>query len=62
MVGDLGHVYIGSVSEKGVRAWAPSSVMMSGHGDIIQAPLIGGVTQAPIPNEKGTNTVRKNVV
>ena len=58
-VGDIGHVYMGSVSGKGVKAWAPSSVKMSGHGDNIQAPLIGGVTQAPIPNEKGTNTVRK---
>ena len=38
-VGDIGHVYMGSVSEKGVRAWAPSSVKMSGHGDIIQAPF-----------------------
>ena len=51
---------MGSVSEKGVQAWTPSSVM-SGHGDIVQAALIGGVTQAPIPNEKGTNAVRKNV-
>lgn len=38
-VGDIDHVYMGSVSEKGVRAWAPSSVMMSGYGDIVQSRL-----------------------
>jgi hypothetical protein len=49
-VRDISHVYMGSVSEKGVQAWAPSSVMMSGYGDIVQAALIGGMTPAPIPN------------
>ena len=49
-VGDIDHVYMWSVSEKGARAPAPSSVKVCRNGDIVvQAASIGG-EQAPIPN------------